>query len=383
VFRARGGAIPCARRRHVVREDGPARVTLMLRVRGGAASFQTPRQRRVSPLPLIPAQHLVGPPDPGRRLRLMEIVRRRLRERRYAARTEEAYVYWIRRYIVENDRRHPSDLGEDDVARFLSVLALREQVAASTQNQALAALRFLYGHVLGRPLAAVAGIVAAHRPRHVPVVLAREELRAILRRLDPPHDLCARLMYGSGLRLTECLRLRVKDADLQRREIIVRAGKGGKDRRTPLAEACVRPLHDWIEQQHGRFARDRRAGVAPTGLSDALRRKFPGVEGDWRWQYIFAARRTVVAEDGRRLRHHLDASVLQRAFAAAVRASGIPKRASCHTLRHSFATHLLESGADIRTVQELLGHTDLKTTMRYTHVLNRGGLGVRSPADDL
>jgi integron integrase len=313
----------------------------------------------------------------------MEIVRRRLRERRYAARTEEAYVYWIRRYIVENDRRHPSDLGEDDVARFLSVLALREQVAASTQNQALAALRFLYGHVLGRPLAAVAGIVAAHRPRHVPVVLAREELRAILRRLDPPHDLCARLMYGSGLRLTECLRLRVKDADLQRREIIVRGGKGGKDRRTPLAEGCVRPLHDWIEQQHGRFARDRRAGVAPTGLSDALRRKFPGVEGDWRWQYIFAARRTVVAEDGRRLRHHLDASVLQRAFAAAVRASGIPKRASCHTLRHSFATHLLESGADIRTVQELLGHTDLKTTMRYTHVLNRGGLGVRSPADDL
>ena len=313
----------------------------------------------------------------------MELVRRRLRERRYAARTEEAYVYWIRRFIVEHGRRHPTELGEADVASFLSMLALKEQVAASTQNQALAALRFLYGHVLRRPLATVGGIVPAHRPRHVPVVLAREELRAILRRLHSPHDLCVGLMYGSGLRLTECLRLRVKDADLQRREIIVRAGKGDKDRRTPLAERCVRPLHDWIERQHARFARDRRAGVAPTGLSDALRRKLPGAEEDWRWQYIFAARRTVVAADGRRLRHHIDPSVLQRAFAAAVRASGISKRASCHTLRHTFATHLLESGADIRTVQELLGHTDLRTTMIYTHVLNRVGLGVRSPAEDL
>jgi len=339
--------------------------------------------RRMSPLPLVPAQQLTGPGDPERRYRLMEIVRRRLRERRYAARTEEAYVFWIRRFIVENGRRHPSDLAEEDVARFLSMLALKEQVAASTQNQALAALRFLYGHVLRRPLAAVADFAPAHRPRHVPVVLSRDELRAILRRLQPPQDLCVGLMYGGGLRLSECLRLRVKDADLERREIIVRAGKGDKDRRTPLAERCLRPLHDWIERQHARFARDRRAGVGTTGVGDALRRKFPGLDQDWRWQYIFAARRTVVAADGRRLRHHLDASVLQRAFAAAVRTSGISKRASCHTLRHTFATHLLESGADIRTLQELLGHTDLRTTMIYTHVLNRGGLGVRSPAEDL
>lgn len=313
----------------------------------------------------------------------MEQVRRVLRERRYSRRTEEAYVHWIRRFIVANERRHPSDLAEDEVAQFLSMLALKEQVAASTQNQALAALRFLYAHVLRRPLAAVGNIVPAHRPRRVPVVLSREELRAILRRLDSPHDLCVGLMYGSGLRVTELLRLRVKDADLERCEIIVRGGKGDKDRRTPLAERSVRPLREWIERQHGRFARDRGAGVAPTGLSEALRRKIPNVEQDWRWQYIFAARRTTVAPDGRRLRHHLDESVLQRALAAAVRASGISKRVSCHTLRHSFATHLLESGADIRTVQELLGHTDLRTTMIYTHVLNRGGLGVRSPLEDL
>jgi integron integrase len=313
----------------------------------------------------------------------MEMVRRRLRERRYSARTEAAYVFWIRRFIVANGRRHPSDLGEPDVARFLSSLALNDQVAASTQNQALAALLFLYAHVIGRPLSRVDGIVPAHRPRHVPIVLSLDELRSILHHLAAPHDLCASVMYGSGLRLTECLRLRVKDVDLERREIVVRDGKGGKDRRTPLAQRCAGPLHAWIERQHPRFARDRRAHVVTTGVSDALRRKLPGLDEDWRWQYVFAARRTAVGQDGRRVRHHLDGSALQRAFAAAVRASGIAKRATCHTLRHSFATHLLESGADIRTVQELLGHSDLRTTMIYTHVLNRGGLGVRSPADDL
>ena len=345
--------------------------------------MQVPSHTRVSPLPPIPESHLNGPPEPERRIRFMEIVRRRLRERRYRARSEAAYVFWIRRFIVENGRRHPSDLGEPEVARFLSSLALKDQVAASTQNQALAALAFLYKHVLGRPLARVDGIVPAHRPRHVPIVLSRNELRTILRHLREPHDLCAELMYGSGLRLTECLRLRVKDVDLERHEVVVRDGKGGKDRRTPLAERCAGPLHEWIERQHPRFARDRRAHVFTTGVSDALRRKLPGLDDDWRWHYIFAARRTVIGPDRRRVRHHLDASALQRAFAAAVRASGIPKRATCHTLRHSFATHLLESGADIRTVQELLGHSDLRTTMIYTHVLNRGGLGVRSPGADL
>jgi len=313
----------------------------------------------------------------------MEIVRRRLRERHYADRTVKTYAHWIRRFIVAHGSRHPSDLAEPEVARFLSMLAVREQVSASTQNQALSALVFLYAHVVRRPLARIEGVAPAHRARRVPVVLSRTEIRQILRHVSEPHDLCVGLMYGSGLRVTECLRLRVKDVDFERREVVVRDGKGGKDRRTPLAQRCVRPLRDWIDRQHPRFAKDARVGVLTTGVSDALRRKFPGLDADWRWQYIFAARRTAVSREGGHVRHHLDESVLQRAFAAAVRASGITKRATCHTLRHSFATHLLEAGADIRTVQELLGHSDVRTTMIYTHVLNRGGLGVRSPAEDL
>jgi len=313
----------------------------------------------------------------------MEIVRRRLRERRYSARTETAYVFWIRRFIVENGRRHPSDLGEADVARFLSALALEDQVASSTQNQALAALVFLYAHVVGRPLARVEGIAPATRPRRLPVVLSQREIRGILRHLEQPYRLCVELMYGSGLRVSECARLRVKDVDLDRRELVVREGKGGKDRRTPLAASAVRPLSEQIERERRRFAADARAGVGTTGLSEALLRKFPNVDRDWRWQYVFAASRTFRTPDGRRWRHHLHETALQRAMRAAVKASGISKRATCHSLRHSFATHLLEAGADIRTVQELLGHADLQTTMQYTHVLNRGGLGVRSPADAL
>ena len=313
----------------------------------------------------------------------MEIVRRRLRERRYSARTETAYVFWIRRFIVENGRRHPSDLGEADVARFLSALALEDQVASSTQNQALAALVFLYAHVVGRPLARVEGIAPATRPRRLPVVLSQREIRGILRHLEQPYRLCVELMYGSGLRVSECARLRVKDVDLDRRELVVREGKGGKDRRTPLAASAVRPLSEQIERERRRFAADARAGVGTTGLSEALLRKFPNVDRDWRWQYVFAASRTFRTPDGRRWRHHLHETALQRAMRAAVKASGISKRATCHSLRHSFATHLLEAGADIRTVQELLGHADVQTTMQYTHVLNRGGLGVRSPADAL
>lgn len=313
----------------------------------------------------------------------MEIVRRRLRERRYSARTESAYVHWIRRFIVANGRRHPSELGETDVARFLSGLALEEQVAASTQNQALSALVFLYAIVLGRPLERVEGITPARRPRRLPVVLSQREVRSILAELGDPFRLCVSLMYGSGLRVTECLRLRVKDIDLDRRELAVREGKGGKDRRVPLAETCVRPLAHRLACEEQRFHRDARNGVRATGLGEALLRKYPHADRDWRWQYVFAAARTFRSADGRRWRHHLHETVVQRAFRAAVVAAGISKRATCHSLRHSFATHLLESGADIRTVQELMGHTDVRTTMIYTHVLNRGGLGVRSPADAL
>jgi integron integrase len=274
-------------------------------------------------------------------------------------------------------------LGEDEVRRFLSSLAVDEGVAASTQNQALAALTFLYDQVLERPLTRIEGIQPAHRSRHVPVVLSPSEVRTILSHLGEPARLCTALMYGSGLRLLECLTLRAKDLDLDRREIVVRDGKGGKDRRTPLADRCVGPLRRLLADERDGFRRDSQAGVRTTGISASLLRKYPGVDGEFRWRYVFGATRTHVDDSGTRRRHHYHESAIQRAFKNAVTAAGITKRATCHSLRHSFATHLLESGADIRTVQELLGHSDLRTTMIYTHVLNRGGLGVRSPADSL
>jgi integron integrase len=313
----------------------------------------------------------------------MEVVRRTLCERRYAKRTEEAYVYWIRRYIVYNDRRHPRDLGETEVQRFLSALAVEEHVAASTQNQALAAITFLYDRVLERPLTRIEGIAPARRSRHVPVVLSPAEVRAIFAQLEDPIRLCATLLYGSGLRLRECLTLRIKDIDLDRREIVVRAGKGGKDRRTPLADRCVAPLRRLLVASREPIRQDQRLGVRTTEVDASLARKYPNVETEYRWRYVFSATRTFVDSAGIRRRHHLHESGVQRAFKNAVLAAGVTKRATCHSLRHSFATHLLEAGSDIRTVQELLGHADLRTTMIYTHVLNRGGLGVRSPADAL
>ena len=331
----------------------------------------------------IPSLHLDAPPDPEKRFRFMEIVRRALRAARYSPRTEEAYVHWIRCFIRFHQLRHPRELGEDDVRRFLSHLAIERHVAASTQNQALAALAFLYQRVLERPLTRIEGITPARRPSRVPTVLNPREIRAILGELDEPMRLAASLMYGSGLRVTECVRLRLKDVDLERREITVRGGKGNKDRRTPLAESCRAALERLLRSRDPEFRRDQKAGVRTTGLSPALVRKYPNVEREWRWQYLFAAKRTFVDALGVCRRHHLHETVVQRAFRAAVERAGITKRATCHTLRHSFATHLLESGSDIRTVQELLGHSDLRTTMIYTHVLNRGGLGVRSPADAL
>ena len=331
--------------------------------------------------PKIPSSHLDATPDPTRRLRLLERVRRALRERRYSSRTEEAYVYWIRRYIYANDRQHPCDLREEDVRRFLCGLATEQQVAASTQNQALAALTFLYEKVLERPLARIDGIAPAQSSRHVPVVLSDGEVRAIVRHVDGPTKLCLMLMYGSGLRLLECLRLRVKDVDIERRQIVVRDGKGGKDRRTPLAEACVTPLRGQLALRDRQFVHDRRTKTGTTEITPALARKYPNIDTDWRWQYVFAATRTFVDASGHRRRHHLHETVIQRAFRRALDAAKIAKRATCHSLRHSFATHLLEAGSDIRTVQELLGHRDVRTTMIYTHVSKVGALGVRSPAD--
>jgi len=267
-----------------------------------------------------------------------------MRERRYRPRTADAYVYWIRRYIYANDRRHPADLGEDDVRRFLSTLATEQHVAPSTQNQALAALNFLYEKVLERPLARIDGIAPAQPSRHVPVVLSDGEVRAIVGQVDGSVKLCMMLMYGSGLRLLECLRLRVKDVDVDRRQIVVRDGKGGKDRPTPLAEACVTPLRGQLALREDQFVHDRRTKTGTTEITPALARKYPNIDTDWRWQYIFAATRTFVDEGGQRRRHHLHETVIQRAFRDAVNEAKIAKRATCHSLRHSFATHLSSPG---------------------------------------
>ena len=333
--------------------------------------------------PRIPESHLGAAPDPERRFRFMEIVRRTMRERRCSPRTEAAYCHWIVAYIRFHGRRHPRELGADAVRDFLSHLAVDRRVAASTQNQALAALVFLYGRVLRLPLPRVDGVTPARRSRYVPVVLSVREVKSVLRRLRGNAQLCALLMYGRGLRLTECVSLRIKDIDLDRGEIVVRQGKGGKDRRTPLAEVArpylARRLRDGLRS----FQSDHRLDVRVTGIADSYLRKDPKADAMWSWWYVFPATRTFVDANGTRRRHHLHETVVQRAFKEAVRALNIAKRATCHSLRHSFATHLLESGADIRTVQELLGHANVQMTMRYTHVLNRGGLGVRSPADRL
>jgi integron integrase len=256
-------------------------------------------------------------------------------------------------------------------------------LAASTQNQALAALTFLYDAVLGSPLERVEGITPARPSRRVPVVLSQREVRALLGQLRDPLRLCAAIMYGSGLRITECMSLRAKDVDLGRLEIVVRDGKGGKDRRAPLAERCAAELRRWLVARERQYRADQRASVSTTELGEALERKYPHAAREWKWSYVFPAARTLVDSRGVRRRHHLHETVLQRAIKEAAMGAGLSKRVTSHSLRHSFATHLLEAGADIRTVQELLGHTDVRTTMIYTHVLNRGGLGVRSPVDRL
>ncbi|MGZ5165781.1 MAG: integron integrase [Burkholderiales bacterium] len=333
--------------------------------------------------PLIPLTHLGLAEEPQRPFRLLESVRHQLRTRRYSPRTEQAYVFWVRRYVLHHGRRHPRELDATAVRDFLSHLATAEHVAASTQNQALAALTFLYDVVLTQPFERIEGIAPAHRSRHVPVVLSQREVRELLAALPWPATLCAALMYGSGLRISECMSLRVKDVDFDRREIVVGDGKGSKDRRTPLAESALPALRGWLDDQLPAFAADQRAKVCATALPDALERKYPNAAREWQWRYVFPATRTFTDSAGVRRRHHLHETVLQRAVKQYAQTAGLSKRVTCHSLRHSFATHLLEGGSDIRTVQELLGHTDVRTTMIYTHVLNRGGLGVVSPADRL
>ena len=316
--------------------------------------------------------------------KLLHSVRSIARLRHFSPRTEEAYVAWVKRFVRFHGIRHPAELGEPEVLAFLTHLAVSRRVAASTQAQALAALLFLYKDVLDRPLARLGTLPRGRAPIRLPVVLSREEVGRVLAGLSGDVALVGALLYGSGLRLLECLTLRVKDVDLERGELRIRRAKGAKDRVTVLARMAVEPLRGHLEEVKETHERDLREEGGWVELPDALDRKYPQAGRSWPWQWVFPARRRYRDEEsGEVRRHHLHESVIQRAMAAAVRRSGIGKRASCHTLRHSFATHLLESGYDIRTVQELLGHRDVSTTMIYTHVLNRGGRGVQSPADHL
>jgi integron integrase len=314
--------------------------------------------------------------------RLLDRVRASLHARHYSKRTVQAYVGWVRRYIVFHGKCHPDQMGSVEVGAFLSHLAIDGKVSASTQNQALAALLFLYQQVLGRELEWLGDLVHAKRPKQVPVVLGRQEARDLLARLEGPVWLVCSLLYGAGLRLLEALRLRVKDIDLDRREIIVRRGKGGKDRRTVLPAVSVEPLRAHLVAVKKMHDADLVVGAGAVALPDALARKYPNAACEWIWQWVFPATRPYTDRDtGEKRRHHLHETVIQRAVRQAAIATGITKPVSPHTLRHSFATHQLEDGYDIRTIQELLGHRDVSTTMIYTHVLNRGSLGVRSPLD--
>ncbi|WIG56684.1 MAG: Integron integrase IntIPac [Rhodanobacteraceae bacterium] len=297
-------------------------------------------------------------------------------------RTEEAYVGWVRRFILANGKRHPRELGAREVEAFLTHLAMRVHVSASTQNQALSALLFLYREVLQVELPWMENIRRAKKPERLPVVLSREEAAALLAEMNGVTWLMAGLLYGAGLRLMECVRLRVQDVDFVRREITVRRGKGGKDRRTMLPAMVVDALQGQLAEARRTHERDLAAGFGAVWLPDALARKYPNASREWAWQYVFpASSRSIDPRSGVERRHHLDETVLQRAVKQAVRRARIDKPATCHTLRHSFATHLIEGGYDIRTVQELLGHKDVSTTQIYTHVLNRGGRGVLSPLD--
>jgi len=314
--------------------------------------------------------------------KLLDQVRDVLRLKHYSIRTEESYVDWIKRFILFHNKRHPQDMGRAEVEAFLTHLAVRGNVAASTQNQALSALLFLYREVLKIEFDAPLDAVRAKKPARLPVVLTRAETQQVIEGMTGVFQLMAKLLYGSGLRLMECVRLRVKDIDFERREITVRDAKGGHERVTMLPASLVAPLQEHLKRVKLLHEQDLTAGLGQVYLPYALDRKFPNASREWGWQYVFPSDRlSTDPRSGLKRRHHVDESNLQRAVKDAVRLARLAKPASCHTFRHSFATHLLESGYDIRTVQELLGHKDVKTTMIYTHVLNRGGLAVRSPLD--
>ncbi|MDF3065344.1 MAG: Integron integrase IntIPac [Polyangiaceae bacterium] len=312
----------------------------------------------------------------------MDAARQALRLRHYSPRTERAYCAWIRRFVLYHGKKHPTELGHSAVQSFLRHLAEQRNVSPSTQNQALAAILFLYRDVLAISIEKATPLTRAQRPQRMPTVLTPREVQALLAELRGASYLMACLLYGSGLRLLECAQLRVKDLDFERREIRVRDGKGRKDRVVPLPGSIATRLAVHLENVRAQHVRDRAAGAGFVALPNALARKMPGAPRDWPWQWVFPATRTYHhAPSGQQRRHHSHETVLQRAIRQAAVSAKLSKRVTCHTLRHSFATHLLENGYDIRTIQELLGHRDVATTMLYTHVLNRGGLGVQSPLD--
>lgn len=314
--------------------------------------------------------------------KLLEQVRDVIRRKHYSFRTEQTYLDWIRRFILFHRKRHPSEMAETEVTEFLTSLARDGDVAASTQNQALSALLFLYKEVLKQEIGWLDGVERAKRPARLPVVLTRDEVKKIFAQLHGTHRLMAGLLYGSGLRLMECVRLRVKDVDFGYAQVLVRDGKGGKDRVTMLPVNLAQTLERHLQKVKAQHDEDLEAGLGSVYLPTALQKKYPNAPKEWSWQYVFPSSRiSLDPRSQERRRHHVEESSLQMAMKKAVRASGISKPATCHSLRHSFATHVLEDGYDIRTVQELLGHKDVSTTMVYTHVLNKPGLGVRSPLD--
>ncbi len=310
----------------------------------------------------------------------LQKVQASIRVRHYSIRTEQCYVAWTKRFIRFHGLRHPNEMGAEEVGQFLTDLAVKQRVSASTQNQALNALVFLYKAVLGAPLGDIRGVVRAKRPQRLPVVLSREEIGLLLKNLEGVHWLVGCLLYGSGLRLMEAIRLRTKDLEFERRAIFVRDGKGKKDRVVTLSDELLVPLKQHLQRVTMIHEKDLNDGFGNVYLPHALERKYPNAPKEWAWQYVFPAdKRSIDPRSGIMRRHHLGERSVQNAIKQALRKSGIQKPASCHTLRHSFATHLLERGMDIRTVQEQLGHKDVRTTQIYTHVLNRGGNAVVSP----
>ena len=323
-------------------------------------------------------------PAPAQKPKLLDRLSEALRSRHYSRRTEQSYAHWVKRFIFFHNKRHPAEMAEPEINAYLTHLAVKEKVSASTQNQALSALLFLYRHVLGREIGDLGEVIRARKPRHLPAVMTREEVKAVLANLAGDKWLMASLMYGAGLRLMECLRLRIQDIDFARNEILIRDGKGAKDRITMLSESLKTPLQDHLKKVKAIHERDLGDGWGRVQMPTALDRKYPNATADWRWQWVFPQeKRWINAQTKEQGRHHIDESLVQKSVRDAVAKAGLTKHATCNTFRHSFATHLLEGGYDIRTVQELLGHNDVKTTMIYTHVLNRGPAGVRSPVDGL